>query len=183
MGMGNAGGLGGLLGELIGHISQQQGVSPQDLLQQHGVTETDIHPDNVSHESIVSHLMSVAQQNPQLLQGLMAALPALMGSGQQQGAAGGGSVLGALLGGLAGGSQPQQGGGGDMLGSLLGGLMGGGAQQPQQGGVDTLSGMLGNLMGGGQAAPAEQTGAPAAPAVSPQVAQLISGLLSSMNKQ
>jgi hypothetical protein len=61
--------------------------------------------------------------------------------------------------------------------------MGGGAQQPQQGGVDTLSGMLGNLMGGGQAAPAEQTGAPAAPAVSPQVAQLISGLLSSMNKQ
>ena len=163
MGMGNAGGMSGLLGELINHVAQQQGVSPQEVLAQHGVTEDEVHPDNTSHESILGHLMEVAQQNPQLLQGLMATLPALMSRGGQQGAApaSGGTVLGALLGGLAGGA-PQQGGGG-MLGSLLGGLMGGGQAAP---------------------APAVDPNAPApTPAVSPQMVQLISGLLGSMNKQ
>ena len=106
--------------------------------------------------------MHVAQQNPQLLQGLMATLPALMSGGGQQGGApaGGGSVLGALLGGLAGGAQPQQGGG--MLGSLLGGLMGGGQAAP---------------------APAADPNAPAPAAMNPQMVSLLSGLLSSMNKQ
>lgn len=163
MGMGNSGGLAGILGELVSHVAQQQGVSPQEVLQQHGVTEDDVHPDNHDHESILGHLMEVAQQNPQLLQGLMATLPALMGGGQQQGGAGGGSVLGALLGGLAGGAPQQQGGGG-MLGSLLSGLMGGGQAAPAPAAVDPNS-------------------APATSALNPQTMQLISGLLGSLNKR
>jgi hypothetical protein len=84
-------------------------------------------------------------------------LQTLISGGQtpaaNQQSAGGGDMLGALLGGLTGGAetQTQQGGqaaGGDMLGALLGGLTGSTETQPQQGGQAAGGDMLGALLGG-----------------------------------
>jgi DAK2 domain len=99
-----------------------------------------------------------AQTGMQLLQ-------TLLGSGQaqqqQSAQAGGGDILGSLLGGLAGGGPTQQAkeqaqpAGGDLLGSLLEELTGGGSTQPQQqssqpAGGDVLGSLLGGLTGAGQ---------------------------------
>lgn len=98
--------------------------------------------------------------------GAMELLQTLIGSsqgGQQQ--AGGGDMLGALLGGMAGNAAPQQpapSAGDDMLGMLLGGMAGNAAPQQQapSAGGDMLSMLLGGLTGagGGASQPGAQSG-------------------------
>ncbi len=85
-------------------------------------------------------------------------LQTLIGGGQApQQQAGGGDILGSLLGGLTGAQQSSQpaaqSAGGDMLGDLLGSLVGGQQPQPQANqpaGAD-LGDLLGGLVGGGNA--------------------------------
>jgi hypothetical protein len=100
-------------------------------------------------------------------QGALQLLQTLIGStqtaqpAQPAAPAGGGDMLGSLLGGLMGGgdtpAQQAPAAGGDLLGSLLGGLMGGGdtpAQQAPAAGGDMLGSLLGGLMGGQNSTPA-----------------------------
>ena len=81
---------------------------------------------------------------------LGALLGGMGGQTQQQTPSAGGDLLGALLGGMTGGETTQQppSAGGDLLGALLGGMTGGETtQQPPSAGGDLLSALLGGMGG------------------------------------
>jgi len=102
---------------------------------------------------------------------IMAIIQALMGTKQPSAQAGGGDLLGSLMGqilsgagGSGAGSRTSQSAGGDVLGDLIGTMMGGtsgkstGGQTGQSSGGDVLGDLIGSLAGGSGNASAGSTG-------------------------
>lgn len=128
--------------------ADQLGYAAQLLRQQTSSGSGKLYADGLADASA-----SLAGQKNITAENAMQLVQALLGAGKTpaQPAAGGGDVLGSILGGLTGaqasGQQPS--GGGDVLGSILGELAGSqsGGQQASGGG-DVLGSILGGLTGG-----------------------------------
>lgn len=93
-----------LLSEALGHLGGQ-GVDVQSLLGQAGVGTTD--PSQMSHGDLVSTTLALARSHPEVVAMIAQRFPAAQG------------LLGSVLGGAVPGAEGQAGGGG-MLGGLLG---------------------------------------------------------------
>jgi len=94
-----------MLSEALGHLGGQ-GVDVQSLLGQAGVGTTD--PSQMSHSDLVSTTLALARSHPEVVAMISQRFPAAQG------------LLGSVLGGDAAQGAEGQAGGGGMLGGLLG---------------------------------------------------------------